>query len=270
MANEYDNFAPKTTAFIRGKLDFGRLITPYEGASLDADNKRRIAVGKREITAPHRSITLKNASVTWKRGNPLEAFIENEKLWMSKKAENASSNPYFQLDPKGTLMPLFYQLNGDRYEEFVPENELDSDLDITVEVEVYKSKNGNGIGLRAVYVNEPVRYYVRSNNELKDLGVVVVPMSREQRDAEREALINKLNAENAAAQTAQPAPAEPAAAPYTAPATAPAPYQPPYQNYQQPTAPYQGYQQPAAPANGFQQPPVNPTGAGISWGENEQ
>lgn len=275
MANDYGNFAPKTKAYIRGKLEFGRLITPYDGEELIANNKRRVGIGKKEINSPHRSIRLRNAALCWEKGTPLEQYLKENKLYNSEKPERKPNNPYFELDPKGALMPLFYELKGDRYEEFVPENELDSNLDVTIEVEVFQSRNGSGLGLRAIYVNEPVRYFTR-NNDLEAFGVTIKPMSREQREAEREALINRINAENAAMQqnmAPQAAPAQTYGQPVMPQAQ---PYQPPYQGYQQPPVPpYQGYQQPTAPqmpmgqANGFQQPPVNPAGAGISWGEDE-
>lgn len=265
---------PKTTAYVRGKLQYAQLIRPIDGIALQRKIEREKARGRKTIVdKPHRTVTLTNAVIEFPQNNMLETYVTEH---MYDSIAHPENNKMYQADVKGKYAPYFYTRDNNQLNEFVPEGELANGLDVTIVFEVYATSLGNGLGIKSVIVNEPVAYYnVSTDPILAANGLTVNSLTRDEREAQRAQVDANAEEAAAAAQTAtQPTPQPPVMPAYSAPQNQAQPYQPPYQGYnpyaapQPPVAPTQApVQQAPQNPNGFQNAPVQPGAPGIAWGD---
>ncbi|WP_424863061.1 hypothetical protein [Streptomyces sp. MMS24-I29] len=165
---------------IRGKLAYGRLTRPIEGAELEASDQRKIQNGMSPVGKPHTTATLTEAEVVFADpANPTtEEIFVSERRYASQK--NPQSGPNYSIDSKGTTLPItaIPSDKGDgTFDQDTSGRELAQGLDVTLVLRVYKPKNfaNRGLALDQVIVNETPRYYNAGSvatSELAARGIV--------------------------------------------------------------------------------------------------
>lgn len=189
MANNYsiqaEDIEPGKQILVQGKLNYARLTRLIMGPDLLAVNARRAQNGLDAIEQAHTTVTVSQAVVL--AGDPqfpsLEEKFIHERLYVSKtKPENGLSysvnDKFYGDNPAEAQLPAIMIKNAEgKFEQDTSGRDLAVDLDVTLLLHTFASKNRRkrGIGLSAVLVNEPVRYYESTGvntNDLASRGIV--------------------------------------------------------------------------------------------------
>lgn len=174
-----DQLTPKTTFYISGEVNFARINSLIQGKELEEKNKQRQMNNRPPIDKPYVTLTLINPVAHMADPNhpTLAEIYANESFYPERDMNKKETGRMrYEVVSKGTILPAVYQrLDGNKatlIEE--PEGELATGLNVTLVMNVYKGNPHNGIGLQAVIVNEPIRYYQGSiERAFKDLGLVL-------------------------------------------------------------------------------------------------
>lgn len=273
---------------VDGILEFARISSLIEGEELakrveqDRKNNRPYPVDY-----PHTTVTIRDAAIRPFSQDPNQLTLEEQfvqdSFYVSTK--DPSKGAMYSMENKSAQLPAIYEINvpGDPsqgYSQIVePQGDPDKDLSVSLVLQTYKPKNhpNRGIALRAVNINEPIRYYNRGGGfdlqQLSNMGIILngapqptVPAARApQAPAQQSAPAANTSANGLPTpglgnqpqnqgypQQQAPAPQQP----YQQPAPAQDPNQVPYhlrQDQQQPNQGYPQQQQAPAPNQQFQQ-----------------
>lgn len=170
-----------TYVIVDGYVDYSHVTKLIEGEALERRNENRTF----PINTPHTSISLRDARIRPSSGDPQRLSVEElfvqQSFYDSKKDE--SKRNVYSIDNKTQQLPAIYEPNNPAdlsqgYRQVVdPSGELDRGLTATLILQVYKPKNyeKRGIGLRAVVLNEPVRYFSNGldTDHLQSMGIVL-------------------------------------------------------------------------------------------------
>lgn len=236
---------------VDGIIEFARISSLIEGEELakrveqDRKNNRPYPVDY-----PHTTITIRDAAIRPFSQDPNQLTLEEQFVQDSfyTSTKNPSKGMMYGLENKSDQLPAIYEINvpGDPsqgYSQIVePQGDPDKDLRVSLVLQTYKPKNhpNRGIALRAVNINEPIRYYNRGGgfdlDQLSNMGIIL--------DAAPQPTVPAARAQQAPNQQSAPA-ANTSAEGLPTPGLGNQPQNQGYQNQQQAPAPNQQYQQPA-------------------------
>lgn len=172
------------TVIVRGQIQYSHVMSMIDGEELTRSIQQQRNSGAMYITdKPHTRIVLENAQVIYADpSNPtLEEQHVQHKLYTSKKNPGVVS---FSHNNKSPFLPPVWAPKdpadlSQGYDQITdPEGELDNGLNVSLVLGIFKAGDNpkRGIGLDAVIVHEPVRYYSNSNidrNQLAAMGIVL-------------------------------------------------------------------------------------------------
>lgn len=246
--------------YISGKVEFSRLLKPYEGAELEKLDRDRVANGKYPVGKPYTTITIKNVTIDYKNPqNPsiLEQYVQ-ERCYQSKK--DPSCWCYGINNKSGTPVFGHYDAATKQVNEIVLEGELAKDSQVSLMLKSFTGKSGKGVGLECVIIMDPVIQYFNMNGgninaALSERGITWNAMNPDEKRQKQQAVESATTA-----VPAQPQPQQPAQAPMASP-SAPTPEEASMiaaaQQYTAQQYPNNAYTQPY-PANGYAQPQQPP------------
>lgn len=157
------------SAAIRGKISFAYVHELIEGQALIDRNKRMAAKNMFTIDVPHTLLEITNPQILVKNSNnltPLERYLA-ESVYTS-----TTGSPKFTAVSKSRSLPAIAVPNPDgsyRYQQL--EKSLDNGLDVTIIMKCSASKRGfnNYVGMDAVVLNEPLRYFEGSSGVSEEI-----------------------------------------------------------------------------------------------------
>lgn len=256
---QQNQLVPGTFVAIRGQTEYSRLLTPIDGEELEKDKARRAQNGQQPITRPYTTIQIVNARVLPRDPS---GVMTNEEMYVDQRMYTRNSDgpnaPWrFTCNNKSTAQPnRFYMARPNSPKDadpFIPEHELATGLDVILVLRIFESTTfqRKGIGLHAIILQEPVRYYQGNNDKaLAAAGITLhdapVPPTPQVSSPAPGAGYSSDTAQAQQPASSYQTPQQPAPQ-YQAPAQPTGQYpnqQAPYQNPDQ-TAPYQAPAQPA-------------------------
>lgn len=162
MANPINTnkLKPGSTVMIRGRLQFSRLTSQFEGKELEERNKKAKYPSKR----PYTVATICDARVLAEdpeNPNIFEQWAQYE-LYESQ-ADGATGYSFSRTNKSDNLPWIGEETSPGVVNQVYPEGELAKGLDVTLVLSAFKTQMNNGVGLDGVIVHEPIRLF--SNND---------------------------------------------------------------------------------------------------------
>lgn len=161
--------APDTQLIVRGKINFCRLNSAYEGEELAKYNQRQNANNKPSRATPFIQVAIENPVISPITTDPMAIQYLNSHFYNGQDGLKKFQQSFtVSSDPaRRKAVPFLNVVNGvaaGGWFQMNPNQELNKGCDVALIMSTYAAKGNTGIRLNGVIVYGKIEYYERGNN----------------------------------------------------------------------------------------------------------
>lgn len=176
----FNQVQPGTQVVVKGQTAYSHIASFIEGEELAKENARSKSMYPQ--TRPYCRLNIKNAQIVPQNPNDANQTYAESAVQERFYVSNSTKYPgiyCYQARSTGNRLPNVFEHTSTGCNQVILEDELAEDLDVTVIMNIYGGKPGmnNGIGIAAVVVEEPIRYFSSNSQTISTLEKMFGPVT---------------------------------------------------------------------------------------------